>query len=204
MVHNKTINDVCHRNLSIERPTSPNLNHLSSQIVSSITSSLRLDGGLNVDLTEFQTNLAPYPHIHVPLTTCALASLLRNPTMSDSAAQITSVCSEPANYVVKFDPRHGTYMTCCLVNCDDMVPKGTSAAIATIKTKRTIQFVDWCPAGFKVGINYQLPTVVPDGDLAKTQQAVCMLSNTTAIDEAWAWLDYKSDMMYARRAFALW
>jgi hypothetical protein len=36
-----------------------------------------------------------------------------------------------------------------------------NAAIASIKSKRTIQFVDWCPTGFKVGINYQPPTVVP-------------------------------------------
>ncbi|KAL7848162.1 hypothetical protein AOLI_G00228800 [Acnodon oligacanthus] len=43
------------------------------------------------------------------------------------------------------------------------------------------QFVDWCPTGFKVGINYQPPTVVSWGDLAKVQRAVCMLSNTTAI-----------------------
>jgi tubulin alpha len=42
-----------------------------------------------------------------------------------------------------------------------------NAAIAAIKTKRSIQFVDWCPTGFKVGINYQPPTVVPGGDLAK-------------------------------------
>ncbi|XP_041618401.1 non-histone chromosomal protein HMG-14-like [Vulpes lagopus] len=42
-----------------------------------------------------------------------------------------------------------------------MVPKDVNAAIATIKTKCTIQFVDWCPTGFKVGINYQPPTVVP-------------------------------------------
>merc|ERR1739842_57015 len=45
--------------------------------------------------------------------------------------------------------------------------------------------------GFKVGINYQPPTVVPGGDLAKVQRAVCMLSNTTAIAEAWARLDHK-------------
>ncbi|KAJ1076179.1 hypothetical protein K5549_014201 [Capra hircus] len=43
------------------------------------------------------------------------------------------------------------------------------AAVAAIKTKRSIQFVDWCPTGFKVGINYQPPTVVPGGDLAKVQ-----------------------------------
>ena len=56
----------------------------------------------------------------------------------------------------------------------DVVPKDVNASVATIKTKRTIQFVDWCPTGFKCGINYQPPTVVPGGDLAKVQRAVCM------------------------------
>ena len=52
------------------------------------------------------------------------------------------------------------------------VPKDVNAAVATIKTKRTIQFVDWSPTGFKCGINYQPPTVVPGGDLAKVMRAV--------------------------------
>ncbi|TNN89390.1 Tubulin alpha-1A chain [Liparis tanakae] len=65
-------------------------------------------------------------------------------------------------------------------------------------------FVDWCPTGFKVGINYQPPTVVPGGDLAKVQRAVCMLRNTTAIAEAWARFDHKFDLMYAKRAFVHW
>jgi tubulin alpha len=37
-----------------------------------------------------------------------------------------------------------------VVHRGDVVPKDVNAAIATIKTKRTIQFVDWCPTGFKV------------------------------------------------------
>ncbi|XP_054653237.1 LOW QUALITY PROTEIN: tubulin alpha chain-like [Dunckerocampus dactyliophorus] len=87
----------------------------------------------------------------------------------------------------------------------DVVPKDVNAAIATLKTKRSIQFVDWCPTGFKVGINYQSPTVVPGGDLVRfVQRAVCMLSNTTAVAEAWARLDHKSDLMYAKRAFVHW
>ena len=56
----------------------------------------------------------------------------------------------------------------------------------------------------QVGINYQPPTAVPGGDLAKVQRAVCMLSNTTAIAEAWARLDHKFDLMYAKRAFVHW
>ena len=57
---------------------------------------------------------------------------------------------------------------------------------------------------FKVGINCQPPTVVPGGDLAKVQRAVCMLSNTMCIAEAWARLDLKFDLMYAKRAFVHW
>ncbi len=52
-------------------------------------------------------------------------------------------------------------MACCLLFRGDVVPKDVNAAIATIKTKRSIQFVDWCPTGFKVGINYQPPTTIP-------------------------------------------
>merc|ERR1711977_360157 len=77
-------------------------------------------------------------------------------------------------------------------------------AIGTVKTKRTIRFVDWCPTGFKVGINYQPPTVVPGGDLAKVQRSVLMISNTTAIAEVMGRMDHKFDLMYAKRAFVHW
>ena len=56
----------------------------------------------------------------------------------------------------------------------------------------------------QIGINYQPPTVVPGGDLAKVARAVCMLSNTTAIVEAWVRLHHKFDLMYAKRAFVHW
>uniref|UniRef100_A0A8C7NSN9 Tubulin alpha chain n=1 Tax=Oncorhynchus mykiss TaxID=8022 RepID=A0A8C7NSN9_ONCMY len=185
MVDNEAIYDICRRNLDVERPSYTNLNRLIGQIVSSITASLRFDGALNVDLTEFQTNLKAY---HEQLT----------------ISEITTACFEPANQMVKCDPRHGMYIACCMLYRGDVVPKDVNSAIQNIKTKRSIQFVDWCPTGFTVGINYQPPTAVPGGDLAKVQRAVCMLSNTTAIAEAWARLDHKFDLMYAKRAFVHW
>ncbi|XP_050414639.1 tubulin alpha-1 chain isoform X1 [Patella vulgata] len=210
MVDNEAIYDICRRNLDIERPSYTNLNRLIGQIVSSITASLRFDGALNVDLTEFQTNLVPYPRIHFPLVTYApIISAEKAYHEQMSVAEITNACFEPCNQMVKCDPRNGKYMACCMLYRGDVVPKDVNAAIATIKTKRSIQFVDWCPTGFKVGINYQPPTVVPGervtgADLAQVQRAVCMLSNTTAIAEAWARLDHKFDLMYAKRAFVHW
>ncbi|XP_066987364.1 tubulin alpha-2 chain isoform X2 [Macrobrachium rosenbergii] len=205
MVDNEAIYDICRRNLGIERPSYENLNRLIGQIVSSITASLRFDGALNVDLTEFQTNLVPYPRIHFPLVTYApVLSVEKAYHEQLSVAEITNACFEPANQMVKCDPRTGKYMACCLLYRGDVVPKDVNSAIAAIKTKRQIQFVDWCPTGFKVGINYQAPTVIPNGDMAPTQRAVCMISNTTAIAEAWARLNHKFDLMYSKRAFVHW
>ena len=151
MVDNEAIYDICKRNLGVERPSYNSLNRLIGQIVSSITASLRFDGALNVDLNEFQTNLVPYPRIHFPLATYApIISAERNLHEKHSIMEITSACFEPCNQMVKCDPRHGKYMACCLLYRGDVVPKDVNAAIAHIKTKRTIQFVDWCPTGFKV------------------------------------------------------
>ena len=52
--------------------------------------------------------------------------------------------------MVKCDPRKGKYMAVCLLYRGDVVPKDVNAAIASIKMSKTIQFVDWCPTGFKV------------------------------------------------------
>nr|CAD7438109.1 unnamed protein product [Timema bartmani] len=205
MVDNEAIYDICRRKLGIERPSYANLNRLIGQVVSSITASLRFDGALNVDLTEFQTNLVPYPRIHFPLATYApVVSVDKAFHEGMSVSEITAECFDPSNQMVKCDPRQGKYMACCLLYRGDVVPKDVNVAIAIMKTRSGIRFVDWCPTGFKVGINYQPPTVVPGGDLAKVQRAVSMLSNTTAIAEAWGKLNQKFDLMFNKRAFVHW
>ena len=129
LVDNEAIYDICRRNLNIERPTYTNLNRLVAQIVSSITASLRFDGALNVDLSEFQVNLVPYPRIHFPMAAYAPiigGVYLENKTKHDgtsrldsfylaekahheilSVAELTNSVFEPANQMVKCDPRQG-------------------------------------------------------------------------------------------------
>lgn len=62
---------------------------------------------------------------------------------------------EPANQLAKCDPRTGKFLACSIAYRGDIIPKDVGYGICEIKTKRTIQFVDWCPTGFRVGITYQ-------------------------------------------------
>ena len=86
----------------------------------------------------------------------------------------------------------------------DVVPKDVNAAITAMKTNRNVQFVEWCPTGFKVGINNQAPSMPESGDLQPTNRNLTMLTNTTAIGDAWARLDAKFDLMFKKRAFIHW
>merc|ERR1712010_274083 len=61
---------------------------------------------------------------------------------------------EPASMLTKCDPRHGKYMAVCLMYRGDVVPKDVNAAVATIKTKRTIQFV---VVSDRFQVRHQLP-----------------------------------------------
>ncbi|XP_069704929.1 tubulin alpha-1 chain-like isoform X3 [Periplaneta americana] len=202
VMDNEACYDICGRNLDVPRPTYTNLNRLLGQVVSCVTASLRFEGAVNVDLVEFQTNLVPYPRIHFPLITYApLVPASKAYHEPLSVAQLTNACFEPANQLVKCDPRRGKYMACCMLFRGDVTPTDVNSAITNIKQMRSILFVDWCPTGFKIGINYQPPTCVPGGDLARVQRAVCMLSNSTAINTAWQRIDHKFDLMWRKRAF---
>lgn len=146
----------------------------------------------------------PYHRIHFPLVAYSpLRSAKKSSHENYSIASITNSCFEPGSMMVKRDPCRGKFMACCMLYRGN-VPKDINTAIATIKFNHNIQFVDWCPTGFKIGINFQAPSVVQDGDLAKTPRACCMLSNTTAIAEAFSRLDYKFDLMFKKRAFVHW
>lgn len=202
LLDNEALYDVCDRSLNVTEPTYTNLNRLIAQIVSCVTSSLRFSGAINVDLLEFQTNLVPYPRIHYPLVTYSPLIPFRNANHEQlTTHQITYECFEPGNQLVKCDPRSGKYISCCMLYRGDVSPVDINRSIQEVKAKSSVNFVDWCPTGFKIGINYQAPISVPGGDLAKVDRAVCMLSNSTAVKSAWERIATKYDLLYERKVF---
>uniref|UniRef100_A0A0A9VPJ0 Tubulin alpha chain n=1 Tax=Lygus hesperus TaxID=30085 RepID=A0A0A9VPJ0_LYGHE len=205
LVNNEALYSICHKKLDIDSPSYSNLNRILAQAVSSITTSIRFRGSLNADFMDFQTNLVPYPRIHFPLM--SFSPIVRRESASHeiySILDITSKCLDKSNFMMQCDENIGRYMSCCLLYRGDVAPKEVNSAIAAIRLKKSMKFVNWSPTGFKIGINDSPPMMVPDGDLAASQRSMCMLCNTTAVQDAWTKLNVKFHVMLEKKAFIHW
>ena len=137
VLDNEAIYGICKRNLDVARPTYSNLNRLICQVISSMTASVRFSGQLNVDMNEFETNLVPFPRIHFMLSSFApIISAEKALRERQSVQEITLAAFEPSNQMAKCDPRHGKFMSCCLLYRGDVVPQDVNNAIQLVKVRR--------------------------------------------------------------------
>lgn len=204
-LNNEAIFGVCSKNLGIDLPDYTSLNRVVAQAVSCLTSSLRFEGVMNVDMNEFQTNLVPYPRVHFAVMSYApLMSSEKMRHEQQTIKELTTRAFDSSSFLLKINPRHGKYMSCALLWRGDVTPTDVNQSIQFVKEKKEVQFVDWCPTGFKIGINLQPPVAIDGLDLATSKRAVCLLANNTSIVETWANLNYKFDLMFKKRAFVHW
>ena len=73
---------------------------------------------------------------------------------TSSVADIMKDCTKQDFQLLSCNVKQGKYMATSLVFKGDVVPKDICPAICFLKINREIQFVDWCPTGFKCGTDY--------------------------------------------------
>jgi tubulin alpha len=164
---------------------------------------------MNVDLNEFQTNLVPFPRLH--FMTTGMAPILpksKQETEKADVQQITDQGFQPQHWLVKiaeFDPKEDKYMAISLNYRGNIQSKDANACVQWLRNNKKVYFVEWCPTGFKVGLNEVPPAVVEDDDLAPAQRNVVMIGNNTAIKRVFVdRISKKYDLMYSQRAFVHW
>ena len=83
--------------------------------------------------------------------------------------------------------------------------KKANEAVQWVKANNKVSIVEWCPTGFKVGLNDEPPAVLEDDDLAAADKNVVQIGNNTAISRVFSErICKKYDMMYGQRAFVHW
>jgi len=127
------------KKLKVETPSYRNLNQIIAQVISSITTSLRFKGTLNVDLNEFQTNLVPFPRIHFMLSSLApVVSVKDIHHETLSTQELTKSAFDQSNLMAKCNPTLGKYIACCLMYRGDVQNKEVSDAQKLMKSKKVL------------------------------------------------------------------
>jgi len=213
LLDNEAIYDICKKSLLIKKPSYADLNIIITKVVSSMTAALRFEGELNVDLNEFQTNLVPFPRLH--FMTTSLSPILpkeKKSTAGSSCQEITNECFEAKNFLIKyegFDAAEDKYMAVSLNYRGQVKSKDANKTAQWLKQNNKVTFVEWCPTGFKIGLNDEpLAQVNFEGIndvMASTNASVVMIGNNTAIARVFTKrVNEKFDMMYAQRAYVHW
>jgi tubulin alpha len=209
LLDNEAIYGVCQKQLRIQKPDVGNLNRLIAKVISSMTASLRFTGELNVDLNEFQTNLVPFPRLH--FMTTGMSPIIPKAdiaTAPNDVQKITDDCFKPQNWFVKFtefDPAEDKYMAISLNYRGDVTTKDSNGTVQWLKSNNKIALVEWCPTGFKIGLN-QVPAAILDSDdIGAFPKNAVMIANNTGIARVFTKrIAQKYDLMYSQRAFVHW
>ena len=83
--------------------------------------------------------------------------------------------------------------------------KVANATVQWVKTQGKVSFVEWCPTGFKIGLNNEPAKCVENDDIAYSERNAVMIGNNIAVNRVFAErLSKKYDMMYSQRAYVHW
>merc|ERR1712025_1489056 len=211
VLDNEALYSICQSKLDIKRPSYSNLNNIICKVVSSMTAAIRFDGELNVDMNEFQTNLVPFPRLHFMTTSLApIISKAKSKTDPKTCLQITNDAVLPDSFLVKyadFDPVEDKYMAISLNYRGVVKSKEANATVQQVKkaSPAKVSFVEWCPTGFKIGLNNVPAAVLENDDIAKSNNNVVMIGNNIAVSRVFEErVSKKYDMMYSQRAYVFW
>ena len=172
------------------------LNYLIARNILDLTYTIRFGGKVNANLGEIVTNLVPYHTIHYVYSHSLQQYGVQNMT--------THLFKKNSMYL-SCDPSKGKYISSCLIYRGHFSPIEIQNEIVDIKSAKEVEFVDWCPTGFKIGFNkHQKSKEINELRGENRNKGVNMITNSTAIAQIFENITKKFNLMYQKRAFVHW
>merc|ERR1712142_1415748 len=152
-----------------------------------------------------------FPRLHFMTTALApVVSKKKQTHEAQTVREITDHAFQPQNMLVKyadFDPVEDKYMAISINYRGEIKSKEANSTVQWLKQNNKVSFVEWCPTGFKIGLNSTpaaATTVTPDIMTAGKKNAVTIGSNVAVCRVFTERINAKYDMMYGQRAFVHW
>ncbi|VDM17737.1 unnamed protein product [Hydatigera taeniaeformis] len=163
-------------------------------------------GQQKVEVGELLTNLVPYPRIHFPTMAYApffnqMTATFETPSVSQMLERIYDQDNQLSSVCIRNQP----FIACALLFRGNVSPYEVNEALKAIKCNKKAEFVDWCPTGFKTGLNFTPPIEVPsEGFPGLDSTCVNMFAHNVGIREAWVRTADHFNRLYSKRAFVHW
>ncbi|ETO02255.1 hypothetical protein RFI_35181 [Reticulomyxa filosa] len=129
-------------------------------------------------------------------------------TTPNDVQNITDECFKPTNWLLhydSFDPAEDQYMSIVLNYRGNVSSKEANTAVQLLKKDCKVRLVEWCPTGFKVGLNDIPASILEQDDIAAFSKNAVVIANNTAISRLFSErISKKFDIIYSQRAFVHW
>ncbi|KAI9095142.1 Tubulin/FtsZ family, GTPase domain-containing protein [Phlyctochytrium arcticum] len=167
------------------------MNNIAANLLMNLTSSMRFEGTMNVDINDIVTNLVPYPRLKLLVSSMTpLYMLADTRAASRSLDQMFLDAFSRESQLIKADPRTGTYLACALFARGDVEISDVRRNIDRMISQ--LKFVHWNQEGWKTGLCSIPPISQP--------RCLLTLSNNTCITETCRELHGRFRKLYTRKA----
>ena len=148
------------------------MNGIAANLLLNLTSGMRFDGSLNVDINEVTTNLVPFPRMHFLLSAMSPVVVPADkgkaaPAPRTMDQMFTEVFGKDRQ-LASVDPRRSTYLACALMMRGDVAVSDANRNVERLR--KGLRMAHWVSDGFKVGLCDRAPAGVP-------YSALCLANN---------------------------
>ncbi|TMW58740.1 hypothetical protein Poli38472_010299 [Pythium oligandrum] len=167
------------------------MNNIVARLLTNLTSSMRFEGALNVDLNEITTNLVPYPKLHFLLSSMSPVFTTVDPRQQPRRlTQMFSDAFSRDHQLIRCNPRASVYLACGLLLRGNVEISDVNANIQRLQSE--VRMIHWNQEGFKVG----LCSVPPVG----YNSSLLCLSNNCCIRSTFERMHDRFRRLYTRKA----
>ncbi|OQR92738.1 tubulin epsilon chain isoform X1 [Achlya hypogyna] len=170
------------------------MNRIVARVLTHLTSSMRFEGSLNVDLNEITTNLVPYPKLHYLLSSLSPLAAKAPAYAHVRLSHLFGDIFRPANQLIHTNPKtHGVMLACGLLFRGNVQVSDVQSHLDKLKAE--MKLIYWNQDGFKIGL-----CNVASLESSRNAPSVLALSNHGCIVETFERMQKRFLKLYRRKA----
>lgn len=208
LADNQAIHRTISSNIGHDNPGFTMCNRIVARVINSqfMSHKYHFLGQQKVDVADLLINLVPYPRIHFPVMSFAPFYGKRIvPYEKMTATQLLERAFDQQSQFSSISTLDQPFISCALLFRGPISPYDVLQALMAVKMGDRAKFVDWCPTGFKTGINFTPTLQHPDEELLGIDgTSLNMIAHNAGIKDAWTTTWKHFTKLYSRKAFVHW